>query len=103
MATSAAGRAGSIDHFVQVGVAQLFFGPALLQHATETRLHDPLVAHFESGEELDNRFARAVDEASRLAMRNRSVTADEVQRELDDHPNTTEAAAFKERGVGLRV
>ena len=85
------------------GVAELFFRPALLQHAAEARLHDALVAHFESGEQLQDRFARAIDEATGLAMRDRAVAADEIERELHDHPNTTEAAAFEERGVGLRV
>src|SRR5688500_17630372 len=74
----------SIHEFVWTRVADLFIRPALLQHALKVRLDDPLVAHLESREELEDGLARALDEAAGLSMGDRAVTADHVQRELDD-------------------
>src|ERR1043165_1698912 len=66
------GNGRSVHQFAGIREAELFVRPALLQDAIEVRLHDALVAIVESGEELDDRFARAIDEAARLAMRDRA-------------------------------
>src|SRR4051795_8623199 len=52
--------------------------------------------------QFEDRFARAIDQAARLAMRDRHVAADEIHRQLDDHPNTAESSALEECGADLR-
>src|SRR5687768_5934792 len=96
-------QASSVDQFVGTGVTDLFVRPALLQHALKVRLDDALVTHLETGEELEDGLARALDEAARLTMGDRAITADQIQRELDDHPDTTEPPALEKCGVVLRL
>src|SRR3954451_2030658 len=52
--------------------------------------------------QFEDRFARAIDQAARLAMRDRHVAADEIHRQLDDHTNTAESSALEECGADLR-
>src|SRR6185436_8259769 len=95
---------GALVHgLVRTRVAQLFDRPALLQHAHEMRLDRALVPIFESGKQLEDGLPRAFDEAARLAMRHRAIAADQVERELDDHANTTEPSAIEECGGDLRL
>src|SRR4028118_347734 len=94
---SSGGR--SVHELARVGDAELFIRPALLEHAVKVRLHDAAVTIFEAGEELEDGLARTIDEAARFMMRDGAITADQAQRELHDHPNPAEVAAFEERGV----
>ena len=100
---SSTGRAALVDGLVWIRVVQLFFRPALAQHAIEVRAHDGFIAGVDAGEELEDGLARTIDEAACFAMRHRAVAADQVERQLDDHPNTTEPAALEECGGDLRV
>ena len=84
-ATSAAGRAGLVDDVAAIIVERLFMRPAAGQNALKVRPDDPLVALFEAGMELEDRFSGAADQAPRFAMRHGHIAADEIERELDDH------------------
>ena len=76
--------------------------PALAEHPFEVRTDDAVVTLFERGVQFEDRFARAIDQSARLAMRDRHVAADEIHRQLDDHPNTAESSALEERGADFR-
>src|SRR4051794_33726490 len=84
-------RTRSIDQFGAAGTEQLGVWPALAEHPFEVRPNDAVVTLFERGMQFEDRFARAIDQAARLAMRDRHVAADEIHRQLDDHPNTAES------------
>src|SRR5262245_28260372 len=88
-----------IDRFAVAGGERRFVRPPLHEHALEVRGDDPLVAQFETGMEIEDRFARAVDQATGLAMRDRHVAADQVQRQLDDHPDAAKSAPLVKSGA----
>src|SRR5437762_3095731 len=56
----------------------------------------------ETGMEVEDGLARAVDEAAGLAVRHGHVAADEVQRELDDHPDAAKSAPLVKGGADFR-
>ena len=96
-ATSAAGRAGLIDDVAAIVVERLFMRPAAGQNALKVWPDDPLVALLEPRMKLEDRLSRTADEASCFAMRHGHVTPDEIERELDDHPDTAEASPLEKR------
>src|SRR5207302_2933276 len=80
-----------------VVVERLLVRPAAGQEALEIGADDPFVALLESWMQLQDRLARATDQASRLAVRHGHVAADEIERELHDHANTAKAPPLENR------
>src|ERR1700753_3272920 len=68
-----------------------------MQDAFEVRPADSFEALTECGMQIENRFSRAFDEAAGLAVGDAGIARAQVHRQLDDHPDTTQPAAFKER------
>src|ERR1041385_4373801 len=91
-----------IDRVAVAGGEGRFVRPALREDALEVRRDDALVAQLETRVEVEDRLARALDQATGLAMRDGEVGADEVQRQLDDHPDTAKSAPFVKRGADFR-
>src|SRR5947207_2724034 len=52
--------------------------------------------------QIEDRFARAFDQAARFAIRDCRIAADQIHRQLHDHPNAAEPAPLEERGAHLR-
>src|SRR5579863_5341134 len=84
-----------IDHVAFARIEHLRTGPALGDDPLEERPDEALVAVGELRVQLEDGFARALDQALRFAMRDREIAADEVLRKLDDHPNSSEPAALE--------
>src|SRR5438045_6321020 len=90
-------QVGTVGH-----VEHVLVRPTLVKHAIEVGTNDPLVALVEAGIEIEDRLSRAIDEAARFAMRHRAIAADQIVRELDDHPNPAKPAALEKCGAKLR-
>src|SRR5262245_9483987 len=86
-----------VHHVGAVVVEGLFARPALGEHALEVGANRALVAQREAGMEIEDGLAREFDQAARLAMGDRRVAADQVERELHDHANPAKLAALEKR------
>ncbi len=73
---------------VDVRGQKLFVWPSMSQNTFELWLDDALIAVGERRIQLKNRLAGAGNQATRFAMRDRGITADQVLRELHDHSDS---------------
>lgn len=92
---------GLVDRAVFVIDQQLFRGPAPAQNLLELWLHQGLEAKLNVRIELEDRLPRATDQAPRFAMRQGGIAANQIQGQIDDHPDPAKAATLVENGFAF--